>query len=594
MKKLFEFTPKNFLILSFLLAFAASFFQLNPAIDTGRELYIPFRMLNGEVLYRDIVNIYGALAYQVNALLYLIFGASFNVLRVAGIINSTLLIWLFMMICGEIFPRKEKSPNERTSDENNEKTSDEKSKMLGEGGYWQFAIIPLIIGVCSLGTFNYTFPYAFAMTYGLSAFLASVLFFVKFAKNDEVKFAYLACLLAGVAVSCKYDFCIYTIFLALYVLVNKRISTMNVLISLVSLAFVPFLSFGILFLQGVQMADLKEAFALLGAIGRTHSLKYFYSRYTGAIPCLSVFTFVFVKTIILVVIAGIVTFAKKMCPSDKFILSMVYVFAITGLVYVGLSGYSLLAIANSLIFCIFYKKIVQNRPLFVFMISSILISTKTFFAVNIDVYGTYTMPIIVFSIIAFLWNVDYTEKIEVKKLVNSFGTTLLVGLLILCGTKSILTLIPKMHGKMIVAAVKNTNSVTAATNSVFVYPQVSKTLRSVAEYVENNTNLTDKIVVIPETMYLNFVTKRPADNIFDSLTPMYFETFGEDFVIKHFSETKPEYFILNNRDTFDYGKRFICEDYGKQFCRFVEENYRKTAIFGEGQYVMQLYKRNDL
>lgn len=117
MKKLFEFTPKNFLILSFLLAFAASFFQLNPAIDTGRELYIPFRMLNGEVLYRDIVNIYGALAYQVNALLYLIFGASFNVLRVAGIINSTLIIWLFMMICGEIFPRKEKSPNEKTSDE---------------------------------------------------------------------------------------------------------------------------------------------------------------------------------------------------------------------------------------------------------------------------------------------------------------------------------------------------------------------------------------------------------------------------------------------------------------------------------------------
>lgn len=586
MKKLFEFTPKNFLILSFLLAFVASFFQLNPAIDTGRELYIPFRMLKGEVLYRDIVNIYGALAYQVNAFLYLIFGASFNVLRVAGIINSTLIIWLFMLISGEIFPKKEKIDDE--------KISDKKSKILGENGYWQFAIIPLVIGVCSLGTFNYTFPYAFAMTYGLSAFLASVLFFVKFAKNDEVNFAYLACLFAGVAVSCKYDFCIYAIFLALYVLVNKRISTMNVFISLASLVFVPFLSFGTLFLQGVQMADLKETFALLGAIGRTHSLKYFYSRYSGAIPCLSVFTFGLVKTLILVVIASVVTFAKKMCPTDKFILAMVYVFALAGLVYVGLSGYSLLAVVNVLIFCIFYKKIVQNRSLLVFMISSILLSLKTFFAVNIDVYGTYTMPMIVFSIIAFLLSVDYTEKIEIKKFVNSFGTMLLIGLLILCGAKSILTLLPKMQGKMSVITTKNTNGVINATNSVFVYPQVSKTLRETAEYIENNTKITDRIVVIPETMYLNFVTKRPADNIFDSLTPMYFETFGEEFVINHFLETRPEYFILNNRDTFDYGKRFICEDYGKQFCQFVFENYKGTATFGEGQYVMQLYKRNDL
>lgn len=586
MKKLFEFTPKNFLILSFLLAFVASFFQLNPAIDTGRELYIPFRMLNGEVLYRDIVNIYGALAYQVNAFLYLIFGASFNVLRVAGIINSTLIIWIFMLISGEIFPKKEKIDDE--------KESDKKSNILGENGYWQFAIIPLVIGVCSLGTFNYTFPYAFAMTYGLSAFLASVLFFVKFARNDEVNFAYLACLFAGVAVSCKYDFVIYAIFLALYVLVNKRISTMNVLISLASLVFVPFLSFGTLFLQGVQMADLKETFALLGAIGRTHSLKYFYSRYSGAIPCLSVFTFGLVKTLILVVIASIVTFAKKMCSTDKFILAMVYVFALAGLVFVGLSGYSLLAIVNVLIFCIFYKKIVQNRPLLVFMISSILLSLKTFFAVNIDVYGTYTMPMIVFSIIAFLLNVDYTERIEIKKFVNFFGTTLLIGLLILCGTKSVSTLIPKMQGKISVISTKNTNSVNNATNSVFVYPQVSKTLRETAEYIENNTKMTDRIVVIPETMYLNFVTKRPADNIFDSLTPMYFETFGEEFVINHFLETRPEYFILNNRDTFDYGKRFICEDYGKQFCQFVDENYKRTATFGEGQYVMQLYKRNDL
>ncbi len=580
MKKSFAFTPKILLIITFLLALGASFFQLNPAIDTGRELYIPLRMLNGEVLYRDIVNIYGALAYQVNALLYMVFGVNLNALRIFGVLNSTLIIWIFMLICGEIFPKKNDTA--------------EKGNLSGQNGVWQFAVIPLVVGVCSLGTFNYTLPYSFAMTYGLSAFLASVLFFIKFVKNDNPQFAYYACLLAGIAVACKYDFLLFAFFLFGYILVNKKISTVDVLISFASLVIVPFLSIGALFLQGMQMSDLQGAFALVKAIGRTYSLKYFYSHFSGACLCFAVLSYSAVKTLILVAITAIVTFSKKWCQNDKFLLGLVYAFALAGIVYVGFSGYSLLAIVNALIFCIFYKKIVQNRPLFVFMISAILFSFKTFFAVNIDVYGTYTMPLIILSIAAFLFNVNYSENIEVKKTVNSFASILLIGFLFLSGAKSALTLILKTNGVIPVVAIKNTNSVIKATNSVFVYRQVAKTLNEAIEYVENNTKETDKVVVIPETMYLNFVTKRPADNIFDSLTPMYFETFGEEFVINHFEQSRPEYFILNNRDTSDYGKRYICTDYGKQFCRFLEEKYTDTATFGDGQYVMKLYKRNDL
>lgn len=580
MKKSFAFTPKILLIITFLLALGASFFQLNPAIDTGRELYIPLRILNGEVLYRDIVNIYGALAYQVNALLYMVFGVNLNALRIFGVLNSTLIIWIFMLICGEIFPKKNDTA--------------EKGNLSGQNGIWQFAVIPLVVGVCSLGTFNYTLPYSFAMTYGLSTFLASVLFFIKFVKNDNPQFAYYACLFAGIAVACKYDFLLFAFFLFGYILFNKKISTVDVLISFVSLVIVPFLSIGALLLQGMQMSDLQGAFALVKAIGRTYSLKYFYSHFSGACLCFAVLSYSSVKTLMLVAITAIVTFSKKWCQNDKFLLGLVYAFALAGIVYVGFSGYSLLAIVNALIFCIFYKKIVQNRPLFVFMISAILFSFKTFFAVNIDVYGTYTMPLIILSIAAFLFNVNYSENIEVKKTVNSFASILLIGFLFLSGAKSALTLILKINGVIPVVAIKNTNSVIKATNSVFVYRQVAKTLNEAIEYVENNTKETDKVVVIPETMYLNFVTKRPADNIFDSLTPMYFETFGEEFVINHFEQSRPEYFILNNRDTSDYGKRYICTDYGKQFCRFVEEKYTKTATFGDGQYVMKLYKRNDL
>lgn len=580
MKKLFIFTPKMLLIVTFLFALIASFFQLNPAIDTGRELYIPLRMLNGEVLYRDIVNIYGSLAYQINTLLYMVFGVHFNVVRIFGIINATLIIWIFMLICGEIFPKKDVLLKDKD--------------FFGQKGFWQFAIIPFMIGVCSVGTFNYTLPYSFAMTYGLSAFLASVLFTVKFVKNYQPEFAYIACLFAGMAVACKYDFFLFALFLFVYILVNKKISTLDVFISFMCLVFIPFLSFGILFIQGMQMKDLQEAFALVKAIGQTHSLKYFYSHFSGAYPCFSVLLFSLVKTLILFSVAILVTFAKKWCQNDKFLLVLVYAFALAGFVYVGFSGYSLLALCNTLIFGIFYKKIVQNRPLFIFMCSSILFSLKTFYFVNIDVYGTYTMPLIILSIAAFLFNINFSENVEITKVIHSFATILLVGLLFLSGAKSLLTVISKMQGFIPLSVQENTNCFIGATNSVFAYPQVSKTLNEAIEYIQNNTKNTDSVVVVPETMYLNFVTKRPADNIFDSLTPLYFEVFGEEFVINHFEQTRPEYFILNNRDTSDYGRRYICLDYGKQFCRFVEEKYTNTVTFGDGQYVMKLYKRKDL
>ena len=75
---------------------------------------------------------------------------------------------------------------------------------------------------------------------------------------------------------------------------------------------------------------------------------------------------------------------------------------------------------------------------------------------------------------------------------------------------------------------------------------------------------------------------------------MYFETFGEENVIRHFKETKPEYFVLTNRDTFDYGKSFICKDYALNFCKFVKSDYVKIKTVGKQTYKMEIYKRKDL
>ena len=62
--------------------------------DSGRELDLPLRLLNGEWLYRDVHYLYPPLSPYFNALLYRVFGAHLGVLQASGVVCLLLLVWL--------------------------------------------------------------------------------------------------------------------------------------------------------------------------------------------------------------------------------------------------------------------------------------------------------------------------------------------------------------------------------------------------------------------------------------------------------------------------------------------------------------------
>ena len=69
-----------------------------PYSDIGREFYIPYRMSQGIVLNRDIINIYGPLGYFINTLLLKIAGSGVNVFLFLGFILSYLSLILIFKI----------------------------------------------------------------------------------------------------------------------------------------------------------------------------------------------------------------------------------------------------------------------------------------------------------------------------------------------------------------------------------------------------------------------------------------------------------------------------------------------------------------
>ena len=115
-------------------------------VDTGRELDLPRRLAEGQLLYRDARYYYGPLAPYFNALLYTIFGVHLDALVWAGIASAALM-------CAALY---------RIS-----------RHFIGRVG--STAVVVTFVYLCAFAhlyvgaIFNFVLPYTFAATYGVCA-----------------------------------------------------------------------------------------------------------------------------------------------------------------------------------------------------------------------------------------------------------------------------------------------------------------------------------------------------------------------------------------------------------------------------------------
>lgn len=76
----------------------------SPIADSGREMDLPRRLLDGEWLYRDVHYLYPPFAPYFNATLYRIFGVHLDVLHASGLVCAVLIAWLCYRIARRLLP----------------------------------------------------------------------------------------------------------------------------------------------------------------------------------------------------------------------------------------------------------------------------------------------------------------------------------------------------------------------------------------------------------------------------------------------------------------------------------------------------------
>ena len=505
-------------------------------IDFGREVYYPQRILQGKILYKDLFNIYGPLAYQINAVLYKFFGAKLSTLYGAGVLCSLLTVSGIFLIA---------------------------KKFLSEFLSFGIGLFSLAVGVTTSVIFNFHFPYSWAVLYGLVAFLFSLYFLLNFCDDKNSTNLCISSFLAGICITCKYDFILYGIIVLFLIIKEKNFK------ALLSFLSVPFISFGILFIQGLRLSDLANFLIVIKAMAKSKTLTYFYQN-SGIYfhPKALVTDFLlFLKFVIpfSAILASVSLFNRNKIGSISLQIFgwVTFLWFFTEKYQIAFGFLPLVL----LIFALFsYKKF--DFKLFILVLSALAAGAKVFWVLILQSYGNYYVPIILIAFLALLFT--YLPK-KLEKVVAIY--VIIAGLFIFISNFSALSL-PQYK-------------ITTERGTIYTQKSIAGSTNQLINFLKNQNG---NAVIFPEGMSVNFLSNTISDDYYNSLLPLYVETFTEEKIINHYRENLPEYVIFNNLNMKDYYFKYICEDYALDFCRFVKDNYEMDKIIDNGfRYV--IFKR---
>ena len=513
-------------------------------IDFGREVYYPQEILNGKVLYKDLFNIYGPLSYQINAILYKLFGAKLSTLYGAGICTSLLTISGIYLI-GQKFLSK---------------------TLSCIIGFFTFSV-----GILTTSIFNFHFPYSWAVIYGLIAFLFSLYFLLNYTENKDGKNLYISSFLAGFAITCKYDFLLFALIVLFFIIKSKNWK------ALLCFCFMPLLSFGTLFLQGLRLNDLINSLLITSQMAKSKTLTYFYQNsgiYFNPKAILTDFILLLKFAIpVCAMFYGKYLADKKRVPA--IILSVIgclfFVFTFNVKYSLGFLPILLLVFLGIEIFNITVKKTKFDLKLIILLTSALAVCAKVFWVLLLGSYGNYYVSVALIAFFAFIFKY-FPKNFE------SVAGNLVILMSLLC----IFTNVSTINF--------TNNKISTQKGTIYTQKSYATSTNKLIEYLKTQTNMDDKVVIFPEGMTVNFLADRKSDDFYNSLLPLYIETFGEERIIEHYKKEMPEYIILNNLDMKDYYFRYICQDYALRFCEFVNNNYNLENII-DNEFRYLIFKR---
>ncbi len=553
-------------------------------VDTSREVYIPMAMNSGEVLYKDIFNVYPPLGYQFNAFLTSVFGLNFHTFFISGFINSTLILFGLYLIL-RLFLKKS----------------------------FPFIILSVLFlinvsCVYAISHTNYIFPYSYSMIYALNAFIWSLVCLLYFLKKKKYSCLYLSFLLYGLSISFKYEFVLF-FFILFSILIFKKEKIKIYIYSFINMFIFPLWSFILLKLNGVSLIDIKTSAFYIHSLLNSKYVNILYT-YLGFIPTFSSLKIIFISFIKFIAIFILFFFFyvvlfylfNKKQESDNLVVKKINYFIIIlfllpcivtsfylSSIFIKTNAFvfNWIGILSVLVFIyfafIFTKKYKDNslcnndKLFFILFIAVPICSYKAIFNISFNSYGSYYFPLLFICIIVFL--LKYTPFSEKK-------SQIIITLFIICLASSYL------YSNIIRQSLVFDEQKVNINNKGNIYIEKSQktAFTELLNYINNNTNPENSIVAMPEGSMINFLSGRKSDDMYYYLIPPNIEIFGEDKITDDLKSDLPDYIVLSPLSYTNFNETYFCGSFGNKICSLLTEYYDNPVVFGD-DFWLAIYKR---
>ena len=501
----------------------------NFLIDFSREAYIPYQLNNGSFFYKDIFLIYGGFGYLFNALLYKI-SSNINILLILSNICAYIFVLIFYFIATKFIQ--------------------EKSALL-------FSILFIVASIFSNSTFSFVVPYSYSTIWGYLGAYLSILFYL----NKKYKLLFLT--LGFIAINRIELFLLLTIFYLLFSYFEKRPYKKT---SIFYLLIFPILYIFTILFEKIPLKDIKTNMFYIKKMINTDSINFLYKSMGAYFNSEYI-----IKNLTELLIFTALFLLSYLIYKKNFKYTSIALITIS-LLFFNLNNLFNLAIFVIVIlfFILQHKKLLDKKIVFI-SLCAIILNYKSIFNISPVAYSNFGYIFAVFSIYLML------EKLLDKKWLTIFFIIFTI-LITILNTKY-----NAIHTKL---------KVKTDIGNLYLNKQDSVLFNKTNNYIKENIKNDEDFIVVPEGQIFNLINKKPWKFYNSTFTPLDFETFGEENLIKKLDNNKTDYIIFYPRNTKEYGFQTICYDYGVNFCTYIMDNYKREAIIEEG-YKVLIFKKNE-
>jgi len=534
-------------------------------IDFGTQLYIPWQILKGAVLYRDLFYFAGGpFSQYFNALLFKIFGVSFLTLIVANLTFVAGIIYL-------IYRRFMAAADVATA------------TLICLAIVLVFAFEQFM----QTGNYNYIAPYSHEALHGLILSILAIAFLSDWINKEKTHFALAAGFCVGVVFLTKPDiFAALALTVvagfALFLMTRGRKIFIGSLAAFIFAGLLPPLFFFIYFLRVEDWRHSMRAviFGWLPLFQKAIVENPYYLWCTGLDQ--PFFHLYLITTYFLAAVFLLVFYTLVLRHVEKVVIPLVIAPLLFGAAIFNWNQCGWVLPSLSLWVCILigwnFKKI-GRRPVFPFLWSvfSLVLLSKLGLFPRIWHYGfVLAMPAFVSVIFLLYWLLPMLLEKEFGVSTRRIRVT--IALVFLIGFGNLF-----VQSQLIYSTKRLTLG--QGGDKIITYnsdQDISHEFSAALAWTEINTPSNATVAVLPEGVTLNYLARRinPTPCLF--WDPNIFSVFGQSNMTVTFEKNPPDYVFLVERNMFKFGVGSFGSypGYGVQLMQWIDENYTPVELFG--------------